>query len=704
MTGLAAVLVAVQPPSARCQPLQTDESSLDDAGTELLPDSSDAAEPALVVSAALAAESPPAADSQAIQVLARSTRLARSMEDSAQAVQVIELEQAQLETGDLGTVVARAPGVSVRRTGGMGSDTRFSLNGMQGDQVRFFLDGIPLEYMGYTFGIANLPVNLVSRLEVYSGVVPIRFGADALGGAVNLVSEESLGESGASLSYQYGSFATHRATTLAQRADVDSGLFARVEAFYDDADNDYDVDVLEPNASGREVERRVPRFHDAYRAHGVAVEAGVTRLPWASRLSLRGFVAGHHKQIQTDRAMAVPYGEAETQDSSLGALLRYRVSLGESWSLSTQTGYNQLDARFIDLTSCVYDWLGECVRTRKFLGELSEYVGKNGADQRTRQSHLFNRSSLSFHATDWLALNLAIAATNVHQTGQDVRLESSEYRDPLKTPRDLFTLINGLEGRIDVLDDALQGIAFAKQYFQALDSLEGHAGEDIRDVSRGSHHLGAGALVRYRFSDWLLAKASYEWATRLPEPVEVFGDNSEIIDNPRLKPERSHNYNLEATLRAEQTTWGDWSLSVLGFLRDVHDLIMLIPNSYSRFSQFRNLYATRVSGVTSDVQWTSPGDHVSVSGNVTSQRNVATSSNGPFGYLEGKRLPNRPSLFGNASLAFQLSDVFQRDDRMFSSLYLNWIDSFYLGWEGVGAEEYKQSIPSQLTLQIALGY
>ena len=40
------------------------------------------------------------------------------------------------------------------------------------------------------FGIANVPVNLIERVEIYRGVVPIRFGADALGGAVNLVSDQ----------------------------------------------------------------------------------------------------------------------------------------------------------------------------------------------------------------------------------------------------------------------------------------------------------------------------------------------------------------------------------------------------------------------------------------------------------------------------------------------------------------------------------
>ena len=52
-----------------------------------------------------------------------------------------------------------------------------------------FLDSVPLELAGYPFGVWNVPVNLVRGVEVYRGVVPVRFGTDALGGALNLVSD-----------------------------------------------------------------------------------------------------------------------------------------------------------------------------------------------------------------------------------------------------------------------------------------------------------------------------------------------------------------------------------------------------------------------------------------------------------------------------------------------------------------------------------
>ena len=63
--------------------------------------------------------------------------------------------------------------------------------------------------MGSAMALNNIPVNLADRLEVYKGVVPVQLGADAMGGAVNVVTNQKANNY-LDLSHSYGSFNTNR--------------------------------------------------------------------------------------------------------------------------------------------------------------------------------------------------------------------------------------------------------------------------------------------------------------------------------------------------------------------------------------------------------------------------------------------------------------------------------------------------------------
>ena len=56
------------------------------------------------------------------------------LEQSAAAVDVIDLKADQKLTADLSEVLSREPGISIRRMGGLGSRERFSLNGLEDEQ------------------------------------------------------------------------------------------------------------------------------------------------------------------------------------------------------------------------------------------------------------------------------------------------------------------------------------------------------------------------------------------------------------------------------------------------------------------------------------------------------------------------------------------------------------------------------------------
>ena len=112
-------------------------------------------EPQEVPEAKLVEPSGPAP--RVVDVTASSTSRVERKRESAEAVKVVELVRAKQESVDLAEVLARTPGISVQREGGLGSGMRFTLHGLSGNQIRFFLDGVPLDFTLYALGIENTP-------------------------------------------------------------------------------------------------------------------------------------------------------------------------------------------------------------------------------------------------------------------------------------------------------------------------------------------------------------------------------------------------------------------------------------------------------------------------------------------------------------------------------------------------------------------
>lgn len=623
---------------------------------------------------------------------------ASELQRSSEAVQVVDTAAAQLESADLGEVVARTSGVAVQRTGGLGSSQRFSLNGLTDNQVRFFLDGIPLDFAGYPYGLANVPVAFVDRVEVYRGVVPIRFGSDALGGAVNLVGPELEPGTGGSASVQVGSFDTLRASGGLHHHFGASGLYLRASTYLDYAKNDYPVQVDVPDAQGRPVETSAYRFHDAYVARGGWIEVGLDDQSWADRLSLRVFASDFGREIQSNPSMTVPYGEVETADRALGGLLRYRGSLGPAWTLDAALGASRSASDFVDTGDCIYDWFGQCGRTRQDLGEIEE---GQPLDQTLREHAGFGRFNARWAIAPIASAGLSIAPTWTFRTGEDHLNLADSWYSSVEAERRLLSLVAGSDARLELADGRLEWTPFAKAYLQDAQSEDPVYGLVERELDRQVFRLGAGQGLRWAFSDAVYAKASYEYATRLPEADEVFGDAQLVNENLAIEPEVSHNANLELTVEEVPSPAGAFRGSVNGFLRETRDQIVLLEAYGQRF-RYENVYEARSAGAELELGYSTPGSwlDVEVNGTCVDLRN--RSDEGPLGIFVGDRIPNRPYLFANAGLRLQKPDVFAAGDLVRLRWHTRYVHEFFQFWESAGTADSKRVVPSQLTHSLAL--
>ncbi|UJR83181.1 TonB-dependent receptor domain-containing protein [Sandaracinus amylolyticus] len=624
---------------------------------------------------------------------------ADEISESADSVHVIETDVVRAQTADAGEVLARQEGISVRRGGGLGSSARICIHGICDAGIRYFLDGVPLELAGFGLGISNVPLSMVERVEIYRGAVPIRLGSDALGGVINLVRDQAYFVPHATASLLAGSWGTYRGYVDGGYRHDGSGFYAGASAFVDHADNDYLVDVDVTDARGRLSPARLPRFHDAYDAYGIATEVGLVGVPFADRLLLRGFVSEYDRELQHNPVMTVPYGDVTYGEVSAGGLLRYSHTIDSQWSIDAFAGYTRRDITFNDQSTWIYDWRGQRVRERRVRGEIDP----RPREQVVSEDAIPARLTLSFQLTPEHLFVANVTPEFTSRSG-DERIQADPMaRDPLTAQRDLFTMISGIEHRMSVFDDALETTLFVKDYVYVSASEEILPRDSIVvRHDRSTHDLGAGGAARYRITDGVLVRATYEYATRLPEPYEVFGDGVLVQPNLDLVPERSHNATVEGSLDLATGDAGRFEASLAGFVRARENMIVLLGTQ--RNFAYQNVYGALVVGTEGALRWTSPGDWAVLAANATLQDDRNTSTEGTFAMTRGDRLPNRPFFFANFAAELHARGVLGHRDHLTLGWRGRYIHEFFRGWESQGSRDTKETISSQLAQDVWLTY
>ena len=617
------------------------------------------------------------------------------LRESARAVTVVDTRDARERSADLGEVLSRAPGLQVRRAGGLGSETRFSLNGLYDDQIRFFLDGIPLAVAGWGVGIANVPVELIQRVDVYRGVVPVALGADALGGAVDLVTDPSW-VSRAAASLEIGSFGTDRGSLLLRTRDPGTGLVMGLSAFVDRALNNYPIDVEVPDERGQLQPARVRRFHDGYLAAGGTAELGIVDRGMLRRATVRLNASQYDKDLQSNLVMTVPYGEAGYGEISRGGTADV-VLEPPSWKLRTIAGVVRRRIEFHDTATQVYDWFGNPIRDREIAGEIDSQPVHQVITETGWFARLVGERALGSHQR----LRLAIAPTATRRTGDNLLITDPDVKSPINARRNLTQLVTGLEHELQLADDDLLNVAFIKHYAMWTDAEDVQTGNVFVPVNQRTQRFGLGDGVRWRARPWLSFKASYEWATRLPSVDELFGDGRLVDPNLQLQPETSHNLNVEA-LVSHDGAYGEVTGQADVFARDADHLILMLPTD-KRFTN-QNVWHARILGIEGSGRWTAPGEWGWIEGSVTLQDLRNASSEGTFGAYDGDRIPNRPWLLGALGATARTRDLLRTGDELTGFASSRYVHQFFRGWESLGLRASKQVVPAQLVHGIGVTY
>ena len=641
------------------------------------------------------------------QVTVIGNTIKTKLEKTALSIKVIDLKEAKLQTADLGEVLARSEGVNVRRGGSLGSSTLIALNGFQGSQIRIFYDDVPLSFYGVpSQGVGNIPLNLIDRVEIFKGVVPIRFGADALGGAINIVSPQQISETAGSFSYQIGSFGTHRFSYSANLTAQEKQLYLRSSGFYDIAENDYKVEVRAVNDRGRIFETEVKRFHDGYEAKGINLELGVMNKSWADKASISAFFNQFDKDIQHNVIMAVPFGEAVTGNSTYGTLVKWEKKISDKVNLDLVGGYRYSKSYFRDTSRFIYNWFGELVREPDGSPRLREGNQRelgNASDQFVTDDAFYIRFNGSSDLNPNHKLTWNVSPTYTVRSGKE-QIDIPANDDPFAGgKRRLFGVNAGLEHEWSNPNKKLESLVFGKVYGLDLSSRNiGPTGIPLSQ-DRRIINFGGGNSFIYRLNTRSSVKGAYEYTIRMPNAGELFGDGRLIFGNISLRPEKSHNANVEYIYKQDRPGRQNWSVTLGGFYRSADDLIQLFPLGDRAIH--RNITSVISQGVEISVARVSSNNRLRMVLNGTWQDLRNRSTSGTFEASEGERLPNRPYLFSNLSSSYLFPRVFKTNDNL--SVFLNgrYVHEFLRTWELDNiAQSFVREIPAQLFFNTGTTY
>ena len=624
----------------------------------------------------------------------------KQLEEGAFSVNAVEIAPNLNKMVTLNDLIDRTSGVKVRREGGAGSDFDLTINGMSGNSIRYFIDGVPLETKGTGLTLDNVPLNTVERVELYKGVVPSYLGADALGGAVNIVTRKKR-QNYLDASYGIGSFHTYLGDITGQYYIPGTPVVIQPTFSVNYSKNDYKMKNVEvwSVVQDRYILTNKRRFHDDYFSLFGQLEVGVNDVKWADKFFVGFSYNKLDKDIQTGAMQNKVYGEANRHSHSYNVSARYNKRWGQvSTRLTLSHTWDHSET--VDTAYRKYSWDGTWMPS-----------SGNEMNNRARTIRVYKRPLTVVNAgVDYELNEHNTFAFNymLNRRGNDRYDEIDKNFEP---SNDVVTKhILALTYSQSFFNRKWQTSYFVKDYINALSIKQADdiviTGSDKIDKNNVKSYWGAGVGSRYSVCEPLSVKGSYEHSVRLPLSRELLGNGTTVYPNLALSPETSNNYNLGIFGTYYFDNVNQLSYEANGFIRHVQNYIRATVSEREGMMQYINEPAIDIKGFDVEVSYSwNSSFQITVNASWSDARDLKKyKTDGNLSATYKNRVPNRPWFFGNLDASYTFRDLIKKTDRLRIGAEYQYIHWYYLNWEAFGAASSKARIPTQNITNVSLSY
>jgi iron complex outermembrane receptor protein len=513
----------------------------------------------------------------------------------------------------LGEVV----GVQVQSTGGHGSFSTVSIRSSSSEQVRVYLDGIPLnQALGGGVNLAAIPLSVVERVDVYRGIIPPSFGGSGIAGVVNFTTRQPTDSLRWRTAISYGTWDTRASSAwLTRRIGPVAGI-ASVD--YTHSDNDFKF--LDDNGT----------------------TLNLSDDTWAQRTN------NQFSAINTLLRLS----------SLANSPVRWTASycfLHTNNHLPGNSAYHELPntTRFVSDQHLAEAMVGFPL---PFLSEIETHAYHSFRRDRfeNREGLVgLGRSLTDDTASVWGA---QVTMATLYVPAQRLTVFGSATRETYR-PNDAFIVEAALREKLLRPSGRTQYSAFLSNeaaFFDRRILLTGNLGlldvrnTLLRDETASRNWVDSSQAKAYPRAvgfvaspaNWFSIRGNWGEYTRVPNLYELFGNRGSSVGNSLLLPEKGVNRDIGLSLTAEDplSVFAGCKAELVYFDNDVSDLIAFWT-VYNRMKPF-NIGGARIRGIeASGTFHTAFGLSSSFSGTWQIPRNESTLYGGLY---FGNDLPHRP--------------------------------------------------------------
>lgn len=463
------------------------------------------------------------------QVVVTGTGTHRRMTNSPVPIQVItakDIENAGATSLE-DALTKLSPNITTM-TNGMG--TFLNLNGMSQDYMIILENG---HRLGGDERMARIGTGNIKRIEIQSGAASALYGSEAIGGVINIITDDSKNGIGAS---SYTHYTSHGRFTQTVDADVSQGRLSSYTTYQRKEADNWQVNDIdeEGNKTGRPMSM-------GYRSDNLS-----QRFSYAVTDKLNISVRGNYNDYETRRPESATYFKKSGKNDDGSD--KFKETQAYTYNMSHRTWLYGLSADYMISSAA--------------------YIEADFYSDNFRSSYRYFSKSGSFLPGD-----------------EQVRKETAFYDGTLKgifKPNDMNKLSVGMEYINEQLDSESDNIsresmftaaAFVQDELSLTDDIQAVAG--IRYLYNGNFrsHATPNVSLMYKPGNFRF-RAAWSAGYRAPTLSQIYATDQAkstsraTVGNPALKPEKSTSASLNAEFSNQRL-----SVSVTGMVNNVTDMI-----------------------------------------------------------------------------------------------------------------------------------